>query len=302
MPVKPNHDADIEDSGRLGYREYRVLPKKAVILREAQAIEALLKRLLLHSESVLQWELQLDRYPKLKQLNSFGKQIVIRMLRSSYRFQGFKIEFDNHILKPHILFLLGTLSDEFDYMHTSPLNGVKALDIGCGALSEYSAAPLETTTDLITQFYLDRPPILAELLQMLGAQSVGVDPRENCADTYEYQVSYRHHISDFPGIASWLGKLKYKFDLMSCFNLYARQGFAYYYQTPEELTQFFKGLRHGLSPQGLLFTTAPLPPSSLENQQSNRQIFSQAGFQVLYEGYYMILEPRPKRSPRAPMH
>jgi hypothetical protein len=272
----------------LKYKEYRALPQTDVVIREANHIEDLLRRLIADPNDV-DWELHLGRYPKLKALNSFGTQIVIRMLRSGDRFRGYKVDFDNHALKPYILFLVGTLSDDFSHMNTSPLNGVRALDVGCGALSEYGT-PLDTN-DLLAQFYAIHPPILPEILQMLGATTFGVDPRENSSQEFEYQVTYKHMCCEFPEISTWMQKLPSKFDLISCFNLFSRRSFNYLYQSPDEIADFFAQLRRGLNRQGLLYTSAPLIPSSSENRQMNRRIFAKAGFKIVYEGYYFILEP-----------
>lgn len=299
MPLTSDPRADHPDSGNLSpspeRRVYRLLPKPNIVRTNAAAMEALLRDIVLCDGSTDPFEVASSR-PALKYINTFGTQVVMRMLRSAHRFQGFKIEFDHHMLKPHVLFLFGTLVNEFDLANTSPLTGIKALDVGCGALSDYASSSLEKTTDLLTQFYLDHPPVLAELLQLLGAQTFGVDSRSNDPDTYAYTPIYRHITLPFNEIQAWLQKLHQPMDLITCFNLFDRPHFSYHYSSPIELTRFFKGLRAGLSDQGLLFTSAPLLPSSPQNRAMNQRIFKNAGFRMVYEGYYIILEPRPSQT------
>lgn len=300
MPLTSNPYSGMHDSGnqpRIPERRiYRVLPKPAAVVSSAAAMEMILRNMVLDGDPFAAWEGAIATQPYLKYLNGFGTQVVIRMLRSAQRFQGFKVEFDQHVLKSHVLFTLGTLVNDFDIANTSPLMGVKALDIGCGALSDYASSALESTTDLLTQFYLDHPPILAELLQLLGAQTLGVDPREHAPSTYSYTPTYRHVSLSFPEIQGWLQKLRQPVDLICCFNLFHRPDFSYHYPSPQRLSSFFKGLHTGLSPQGLVFTSTPLIPATDENRMMNRRIFTNAGFRVIYEGYYMILEPQQSTS------
>jgi hypothetical protein len=288
-----SHGSDPSTSNHAMERyTYRILPKVAEIQHHAAAMEELLCQQLLHPDPELPWVKALEQYPRLKYLNNFGTQIVIRMLRSAYRFQGFKIDFSAHVLKPHVLFVLSTLVSDADLAHTSPLAGLKALDIGCGALSSYVPADQDSTVDMLTQFYLDHPPVLAELLQLLGAQTFGVDPREYNPQAYDYTPTYRHLTFGFTEVEDWLQKLRQPMDLICCFNLFNRGSFEYHYGSPRRISQFFQGLKSGLSPQGLVFTSAPLLPSSADNIAMNRRIFTNAGFRVVYTGYYTILEPR----------
>lgn len=257
-----------------------------VIVQEAQRIELFLSQIMqfggLSEES---WDRCQD-YPKLRQLNSLGKQIVIRMFRSNPRFQGYKVDFDRHMLNPNVLFLAGSLSSQFDYANTSPLFGLNILDIGCGALSEY--APPDEDSNLLSQFYGDRPPISAELLQMLGAKTIGVDPRSHCSDTYNYQISYRHRMAEFDDMGDWIKDYVNTFDVVSCLNVLNRQSFLYGHSDPDSITDFLSSVRRSLITNGLIYMTAPLAPSSPENRQTNRQIFSRAGLRLLHEGYYLI--------------
>jgi hypothetical protein len=294
-PAQPGSLSDV----RLQYQTYRALPTAKHLATEAKRIEALLKRMLLELDSDTPPDVVLGRYPTLKQLNNFGTQIVIRMCRSSDRFQGFKIDFDQHILKPHFLFLAGTLCDDFNHLHTSPLNGVRALDIGCGALSSYG--PDLDTSNLLAQFYQDHPPVTAEILQMLGAHTIGLDPRQHNPDEYSYQPIYKHKTSEFIDVQQWLSRLSVnqKFDLIACFNLFDRPSFAFHYHSPETITEFFKGVRRGITSEGVVYTSAPLLPSSSENRRTNRKIFAKAGFKIIHEGYYFILEPMRSRSSKS---
>jgi hypothetical protein len=261
-----------------------------VILREAKEIEELLSKVLYsQADDPNIWDVCANNNSKLKNLNSFGKQIVSQMLRSNPDFQGFKVEFKDPILKPDVLFLIGTLCDDFDHMNTSPLHGFNILDVGCGALSPYVSIE---TNNLLDRFYNDQPPIAAELLQILGAHTVGVDTRPNSKEVYEYKPTYKHKTMEFFEIGKWLTTLDYKFDVVSCINLFNKFGFAYHYSLPHQIAQFLSNLRKVMSPQGLLYCTAPVIPSSPENKQINYQTFSDAGFKVLYEGYYLILQPR----------
>jgi hypothetical protein len=275
------------------------LPTAKQLVKEAKRIEELLKRLMLDLDTDTPPKVVLGRYPTLKQLNNFGTQIIIRMCRSSDRFHGFKMDFDQHILKPHILFLVGTLCDDFNHLHTSPLNGIRALDIGCGALSSYG--PDLDTSDLLAQFYQDHPPVTPEILQMLGAHTIGLDPRQHDSDEYSYQSIYKHKVSEFTDVQPWLSRLSVtqKFDLISCFNLFDRPSFAFHHHTPETITEFFKGIRRGLTSEGVVYTSAPLLPSSSEHRRTNRKIFAKAGFKIIHEGYYFILEPMRSRSSKS---
>lgn len=258
------------------------------IMEEAQRIEGFFSQIMqvggLSDES---WD-RCQNYPKLRQLNSLGKQIVIRMFRSNARFRGYKVDFDRHMLNPHILFLAGSLSRDFDYANTSPLFGLNVLDIGCGALSEY--CPPDKDANLLSQFYGDRPPIGAELLQMLGAKTIGIDPRSHAPSDYEYQTAYRHRMVEFDDIGQWVKEHVNTFDVVSCLNVMKRQSFLYSHPDPESITEFLTTLRRSLISSGLIYITSPVTPSSSENRQINRQIFSRAGFRLLHEGYYLIAE------------
>jgi hypothetical protein len=269
----------------------KALPSDGLILREAEKVEDLLKKLL-RSQSDMQnvWNIYIDQYQKLHGLNRFGKQVVIRMFRSNPAFQGFKTDFNDPILKLHVLFLLGTLCAEFDHMNTSPLYGFNVLDVGCGALSFHGTAKADS--DLLSQFYSDNPPIAAELLQILGAQTIGIDPRANSKEIYDYQVSYKHRVMGFVDIKTWITALDRSFDVISCFNLFSKANFAYYYGSPEEVSSFLRGLKRGLSPEGLLYCDPPFLPCSAKNKQYNHDVFTWAGFQILHEGYYFILKPK----------
>jgi hypothetical protein len=286
----------VQPSRRAGTRKHylssqKTLPPDGLILREAEKVEDLLRKLLC-SQSDIQnvWDIYVDQYQKLHSLNRFGKQVVIRMFRSNPAFQGFKVDFNDPILKPHVLFLLGTLCDEFDHMNTSPLDGFNVLDVGCGALSSSGTAKAES--NLLGQFYSDNPPIAAELLQILGAQTIGIDPRANSKEAYEYRVSYKHRIMGFGDIKTWITALDTSFDVISCFNVFSKTNFAYYYGSPQEVSGFLRGLKRGLAPEGLLYCDPPFLPCSTENKQCNYDVFTWAGFQVLYEGYYFILKPK----------
>ncbi|MEB3232377.1 MAG: hypothetical protein VKJ64_15310 [Leptolyngbyaceae bacterium] len=271
-------------------RQYlKTAPKRTrTIIREAQRIEMFLSNIMqlggLQDDA---WDF-CQEYPTLRQINSLGKQIVIRMFRSNPRFQGYKVDFDRHMLNPNVLFLAGSLCEQFDYAHTSPLFGLNILDIGCGALSEY--ASLAKDANLLSQFYSDRPPIGAELLQMLGAKTIGLDPRGNAAELYDYQVAYRHRVVEFDAIDQWVKDYVNKFDIVSCLNLFKRHSFLYGHSEPEQITRFLVGVRRSLVAKGLVYSTTPLPPSTSENRQTNRRIFQNAGFQILHEGYYLIAE------------
>ncbi|MEM9216631.1 MAG: hypothetical protein AAGD25_20070 [Cyanobacteria bacterium P01_F01_bin.150] len=258
------------------------------IVHEAQRIESFFSKIMqLGGLSDESWDRCQD-YPKLRQLNSLGRQIVIRMFRSNPRFQGYRVDFDRHMLNPDVLFLIGSLSSQFDYANTSPLFGLNILDIGCGALSEY--APLDKDANLLSQFYGDRPPVGAELLQMLGAKTIGVDPRSHCSQTYNYQTSYRHRMVEFDEMDQWIKDYVNSFDVVSCLNLLKRQSFLYGHSNADSITEFLTTVRRSLVSHGLLYMIAPLAPSSPENRQANRQIFSRAGLRVLHEGYYLIAE------------
>jgi SAM-dependent methyltransferase len=271
----------------------QILPSSKKIRLEAEKVEDLLRKLFSTGASASDnWEIYSGQYPKLRSLNSFGKQIVVRMFRSNPAFQGYKVEFREPILKPHVLFLIGTLCEDFDYMNTSPLYGMSVLDIGCGALSTYGTA--NEDANLADQFYSDRPPVGAELLQILGAQTTGIEPRGNAKEIYDYQVSYKHRVMDFGAIKEWLKTLNGKLDVITCFNLFNRASFAYYYASPHEISAFLKDLRQALNPKGFLYCSAPFLSFSPENKQLNYQVFEGAGLKVVHEGYYCILRPRSK--------
>ncbi|MGJ3250863.1 MAG: hypothetical protein ACFE0J_07000 [Elainellaceae cyanobacterium] len=287
MVIKPCEGK--EHIGSQGFETHGLLNVERIEW-EAEKIEDLLKKYFRsQSAGASDLDLLLDEYSKLKHLNSFAKQIVIRMLRSNRRFWGYKVDVNNRIVKPHILFLIGTLCDEFDYMNTSPLYGLRVLDIGCGALSNYGS--VDDDDDLLNQFYGDRPPMAAEMLQLLGAQTIGIDPRSHCSQTYDYRVSYKHQIVNFDAIENWLNAFSHPFDVISGFNLFSRPGFLYHYWSTDRVVALFRKLRQQLEPRGLLYTSSPLPPASLENRHTNRQIFTKAGFEILHEGYYFIAKP-----------
>ncbi|HHP7245688.1 MAG TPA: hypothetical protein ACFE0H_13485 [Elainellaceae cyanobacterium] len=287
MVIKPYEGK--EHVGSQGFETHGLLNVERIEW-EAEKIEDLLKKYFCsESISASDLDLLLDEYSKLKHLNSFAKQIVIRMLRSNRRFWGYKVDVNNRIVKPHILFLIGTLCDGFDYMNTSPLYGLRVLDIGCGALSEYGT--VDDDGDLLNQFYGDRPPMAAEMLQLLGAQTIGIDPRRHCPQTYDYRVSYKHQIVNFDAIENWLNAFSAPFDVISGFNLFSRPGFLYHYWSTDRIVALFQTLRQRLEPCGLLYTSSPFPPASLENRHTNRQIFTKAGFEILHEGYYFIAKP-----------
>lgn len=227
-----------------------------------------------------------ELHEKIKHLNSFGKQLIIRMFRSNERFRGYRVDFEHHVLKPDVLFLVGTLCDSFDYMNTSPMFGLSVLDVGCGALATY--APPDPHQGLITQFYADRPPVAPEMLQMLGARTVGLDPRKNSKDDYQYDVAYKHFSMEFEEVATWLQTTQQKFDVISCIHLFNRQSFLYDHQGYSDTAAFFKSLRKALPPDGLLYSSPPCIPSSEENRCTNRRIFTKAGFRIVHEGYFLI--------------
>lgn len=288
MAIKSYENTDSADSPRF---EYHGLLHPQRIAAEAAEIEDLLKKCFAlddtSAEQSIEW---MDQIPKIKHLNSFGKQILIRMFRSNRRFWGYKVDFNSQSLKPAVLFLVGTLCDSFDHMNTSPLYGLSVLDIGCGALSTYVKP--DDDSRLIEQFYGDHPPIAAEILQMLGAKTVGVDPRHHCRDDYEYQVSYAHRAVEFGAIESWLDELSERFNVISCLNLFSRHSFLYHYAASDEFIQFFTRLWTKLMTGGLVYTTPPFAPSSEENCSANRAVFAAAGFNILHEGYYLILQRR----------
>jgi len=262
-------------------------PRTKAIIREADEIKHLLMQLSCFSPDQAEMQLQmLDQSEKIKHLNSFGKQLLIRMFRSNERFRAYKVDFDNYILKPDVLFLVGTLCDSFDYMNTSPIYGLSVLDVGCGALSTYG--PPDGTQDLLLQFHADRPPIATEMLQMLGAKAIGLDPRANNSGEYAYDVAYKHFKVEFDDVDQWLRTTRQKFDVISCINLFNRQSFLYDHHSYEDVATFFQSLRTGLLPDGLLYSSPPLIPSSEENRQTNRRIFTRAGFRILHEGYFFI--------------
>jgi len=281
--------------GRSQLNEKFLPPRTKAILRAAEDIERLLGKLAcLPANDVVAQHSLIDQHEKIKHLNSFGKQLLIRMFRSSDRFWGYKVDFDHQILKPYVLFLVGTLCDSFDHMNTSPIFGLRVLDIGCGALSEY--APPDKNQDLLTQFYADRPPLATEMLQMLGAKTIGIDPRDNCSGDYKYEVAYKHFKLEFEDIASWFQTTQQTFDVISCINLFNRQSFLYDHLSYEDIADFFHQLQGGLLPNGLLYSSPPMLPLSEENRCTNRRIFTRAGFRILHEGYFLILSKVP-RSP-----
>ncbi|MEM7770853.1 MAG: hypothetical protein AAGA75_14280 [Cyanobacteria bacterium P01_E01_bin.6] len=263
-------------------------PRTKAIVREADEIKHLLMQIFSWDveQTAEQYKL-IEQNEKIKHLNSFGKQLLIRMFRSNDRFWGYKVDLDNYILKPDVLFLVGTLCDSFDYMNTSPIFGLSVLDVGCGALSTYGTP--DETQDLLSQFYADRPPIATEMLQMLGAKTVGLDPRATNTGEYKYDVAYKHFKTEFEDVESWLQTTQNKFDVISCMNLFNRQSFLYDHQSYEDTAKFFQSLRTGLLPDGLLYSSPPLIPSSEENRSTNRRIFTRAGFRILHEGYFFIV-------------
>lgn len=268
----------------------RVLPPLNLIANEATKIESLIRELVLVRMGLkAESEDLLSQSSKLQNLNSFGKQLIIQMMRSNPNFRGFKIDIKDHILRPDILFLVGTLCSDFGHMNTSPLFGCKILDVGCGALSAY--APSEEDDDLITQFYRDYPPLNAEILQILGAQVTGIDPREHSKDRYEYQVSYKHRTVEFSDIHQWFAATEDRFDILTCFHLFNKSSFLYTFDSPKAIAKLFRSFRKVLAPGGLLYCVAPFLPISAQQQQANYQIFRKAGFKVLYSGYYYILVP-----------
>lgn len=271
--------------------KYGVLASSKRIANEAARVEEVLGRIQFAPPAEGDaWEVYTSNYEKLRSLNSFGKQIVVRMFRSNPEFQGFKVEFPEPVLKPHTLFLLGTLCDEFDYMNTSPLFGLHVLDVGCGALSEYGGFERQHR-DLLQRFYGDRPPLRAEILQILGAQTIGIETRPNDKAVYDYQTSYKHRTMEFVEIKNWLKTNNTQFDVITCFQLFDRISFAYYYSAPQDISRFLRHLRASLAPQGLLYCNAPFMPFSEENRQRNQQVYKGAGLHPLYEGYYVILQP-----------
>ncbi len=266
-------------------------PRIEATVRKAQDIENLLTQLACISADDAEAQYRLiEHHEKLKHLNSFGKQLLIRMFRSNERFRGYRVDFDHHVLKPDVLFLVGTLCDSFDYMNTSPIFGLSVLDIGCGALATY--APPDAQQDLLTQFYADRPPVAPEMLQMLGARTVGLDPRKNSKDDYKYDVAYKHFSMEFEDVATWLQTTQQSFDVISCIHLFNRQSFLYDHSSYEDTAAFFKSLRKALGLNGLLYSSPPLIPSSEENRCTNRRILTKAGFQIVHEGYFLIATPK----------
>lgn len=290
MSTKPTR---ITGAGDYKLFNRRILPKTELIAREAIQIEAL-SRSLLHlaknnsGDSDNQIDSLLDEYPTIKSLNGFGKQIVIRMMRSNSEFEGYKVDFKDHVLKPHVLLLTGTLCINFDVMNTSPLTGCKVLEVGCGALSPYTSN--RDSHNLLNQFYGDHPPISAEILQMLGAQTTGIDPRSHCKETYRYQTSYKHRVVEFVDLEDWLADSPDTYDVITCFHVFNRSSFLYHYESPQQVIRFLSNLRRVSSSQGMLYSGLPLLPTSPENVATNRSIFNEAGFKPIYEGYYAILE------------
>jgi hypothetical protein len=293
MPAKPYRTIKATGVGtdKLQFLKQPASKRRVELLvREAIKIETLLSKLLYSHKNVVEnWDSYTRDDTKLRHLDSFGKQVATQMLRSNPEFQGFKLEFGEPALKPDVLFLLGTLCKDFDYMHTSPLYGLNILDLACGSLSPYVKA--EDTSNLVKQFYNDRPPIAAELLQILGAHTVGIDSRPNCKDVYSYPLSYKHKVMEFVNIKNWMQTLDYCFDVISCLNVFSKTGFGYYYSSAKEIAQFLASLKNVLSPQGFLYCTPPLIPCSASHRDTNRQIFNDAGFRICYEGYYLLLQP-----------
>jgi SAM-dependent methyltransferase len=291
-PLTPSLATSLGTSASSALKQPRVShrplsPRTKAIIREAEEIKQLLMQLSWFSPDNADAQKGiLEQHEKIKHLNSFGKQLLIRMFRSNDRFWGYKVDFEHYLLKPDVLFLVGTLCDSFDYMNTSPIYGLNVLDIGCGALSTYG--PPDESQDLLSQFHADRPPIATEMLQMLGAKTIGLDPRANNPEDYKYDVAYKHFKVEFENVEQWLRTTQQKFDVISCMNLFNRQSFLYDHHSYEDTGEFFKSLRIGLLPDGLLYSSPPLLPSSEENRQMNRRIFTRAGFRILHEGYFFI--------------
>lgn len=262
-----------------------------MVAREAGKIEALIQTLvdakLSHQDITTEI---LESNAKLKNINSLSKQIVLNLLRSNDLFRGFKVNIKQHIIRPELMLLAGTLCETFDVMNTSPFYGYRALMVGCGALSSYTETKVETS-DLIERFYSDRPPVTPEVMQILGAKVTGIEPRENNKAEYEYPVSYRHVAIGFQQLEAWLSANPEPFDVLTCFNLFSRSEFLFHYSTPEQITRFLRVLRRAIAPKGLLYSSPPLLPVSTENRSINAQVFYAAGFQTIYQGYYYILEP-----------
>ncbi len=277
-------------SGR-SFGQRRILPSGEVVAREAGKVEALIQTLVdakLNRQDITTDVL--EKSQKLKNINSLSKQIVLNLLRSNDLFRGFKVNIKQHIVRPELLLLAGTLCETFDVMNTSPFYGYRALMVGCGALSSYSETKVDSS-DLIERFYGDRPPVTPEVMQILGAKVTGIEPRENSKAEYEYSVSYRHVAIGFQQLEAWLSSNPESFDVLTCFNLFGRPDFLFHYSTPEQITQFLRVLRRAIAPEGLLYSSPPLLPVSSENRSINAQIFYAAGFQTIYQGYYYILEP-----------
>lgn len=127
-------------------------------------------------------------------------------------------------------------------------------------------------------------------MQILGAKAIGVDPRENRSSDYDYEVGYRHLKMEFEDINTWISETQQQFDIISGLHLFSRQGFLFSHSTPENSVTFLKGLRRGLVPRGLLYLSPLYVPSTSDNRCANRRIFTRAGFQILYEGYFIILQ------------
>ncbi|OLP18891.1 hypothetical protein BST81_08220 [Leptolyngbya sp. 'hensonii'] len=270
----------------------RVLPSPEVISQRATDLAPLIKAILDFKLGQSEYpEALLEQYPQIKNLNSFSKQVTTQMLRSNSRYQGYKVETKNYLLKPSTLFLLGTLCGSFDYMNTSPLYGSTILDIGCGALSPYWEENKQD--DLMVQFLNDRPPIRAEVLQLLGGRITGIETRPNAKPEYDYQVSYKHRVMPLGELGSWASNLSDRFDLITCLGVLDRYEFSLCYPSPRELTRLFMGLRKILSPQGLLYADIPLIPASPAHRQTNQQIFQQAGLRIIHAGCCYVLEATP---------
>lgn len=277
-------------------KQQRTVPKAEVLVREARRVESLLKEIAQFKLRLKDYPTeQIERYAAIKNLISFSKQVMTQMMRSNDRYRGFKVDTRNYAPSSKILFLAGTLCEDFGYMNTSPLYGYNILDIGCGALSPYIEIEFpylqpKKEEDLLVQFHQDYPPLCAEILQILGAKVNGLDPRPNYKNEYEYQTAYKHRMLEYPQIKDWLTSVEIKFDVISCLSLFGKYDFSFYYSTPDQLVRFLSPLRHVLSPQGLLYSDPPLLPTQPDAREMNRRIFGKAGFRVVYEGYYYILE------------
>ncbi|MDX2100120.1 MAG: hypothetical protein SFW36_20280 [Leptolyngbyaceae cyanobacterium bins.59] len=275
----------------------RVVPAASVLSRKAQEVELLL-------EEIVRFQLGLQEYPEarieqhstIKNLISFSKQIITQMMRSNNRYRGYKVDTQNLIPSVKLLFLIGTLCEDFGYMNTSPLYGYNILDLGCGALStyiepEFPFFQVKKEEEFLNQFCKDHPPLGAEILQILGARVIGLDPRAHDKAEYEYQTTYKHRAIEFNKIKEWLPSVETKFEVISCLSLFNKYDFAYHYSTSRQIAYFLNTLRSILMPKGILYSDPPETPCTPEAREMNRRIFQQAGFRVIYEGYFYILEP-----------